>query len=567
MNFFPTPYPDEILHSTLGRYCIRSGNIREIHNFEDLFSTRNCIASMELPSKIDALIENMPVNSIYTAEYFIYNHTLFPFYAAFIEPQRAEKIINSMRNGRGGDAYIRLGLVSNSFDLNKYFRFCPQCFREDIEIYGEPYWHRIHQVTGVFVCPKHKTPIYNSQVLIREGNRQRFITPSIDNCIVEKEIYYPNEYTEKMIWMAEDAQRLLNSRFGFKEQEWFKRQFRAKLIEKGYAKMNNFVHQKKLAQDFIDFYGEDYLKLVQSPVQNKSQNWLSSMVRNNNRITFTLRYLLLSRFLEIPLDTLFNERIGFKCEHDDIDSYQQLWEKRLVELSQLGLSIREIANILDSTPKTVRRAIDKLGIEPFWKYNGGGKYVNKKYTDTNEFKVKRDHLRAEWIKLHNKYPNKSSNQIRQSHQALYRWLSKYDLEWLRQHSRRIANISSTVDWNKRDKELLSKVKEVVKEMQQGKPQRITWSTIGSRLGVNGWLLKRKDKLPLTREYIESVKESLQEFHIRKIKWAIDKLEKEDKEITYWNLVEVAGVKPRYLKFISKEIKDILIEKGYNCDFL
>jgi hypothetical protein len=75
VNFFPTPYPDEILYSTLARYCMRSGNIKEIHNFEDLFGTRNCIATMELPTQLDALIENMPANSKYTAEYFIYKHT------------------------------------------------------------------------------------------------------------------------------------------------------------------------------------------------------------------------------------------------------------------------------------------------------------------------------------------------------------------------------------------------------------------------------------------------------------------------------------------------------------
>ena len=79
MNFFPTPYPDEILYSTLARYCIRSGNIKEIHNFEDLFGTRNCIAVMELSTQLDALIENMLVGTKYTAEYFIISIPYFRF--------------------------------------------------------------------------------------------------------------------------------------------------------------------------------------------------------------------------------------------------------------------------------------------------------------------------------------------------------------------------------------------------------------------------------------------------------------------------------------------------------
>ncbi len=84
---------------------------------------------------------------------------------------------------------------------------------------------------------------------------------------------------EKMLWMAEDAEILLNNHFGFKEPDWFKNQFRAKLIEKGYARMNNYIHQKKLKEDFIEFYGYEYLKLVQSSLPDKSGGWLSDMVR------------------------------------------------------------------------------------------------------------------------------------------------------------------------------------------------------------------------------------------------------------------------------------------------
>lgn len=571
MNFFPTPYPDEILYSTLGRYSIRSGNLKEIHNFEDLFSTRSCIATLELPVKLDALIENMPINTLYTAEYFIKYHTLFPYYAAFIPPERAEEIINTMKDGNGSMTYIKLGLVSYSIDLNQYLRFCPQCFKEDIKIYGEPYWHRIHQITGVFICPKHKTPIYNSKELIRAGNRQRFINPTSDNCIVEKDIQYTDKVMEKMLWMAEDIDNLLKGRFSHKDQEWFKSQFRAKLIEKGYARMNNYIHQKKLKQNFQEFYGQEYLDLVQSPLSDSSQCWLSAMVRNNNRVTYALRYLLLARFLEIPLDTLFNNKIGLinntDIHENAIEDYQGLWEERLKELIQLNLSIREIASILGSSTKTIRKVIDELGIKPFWKYNGGGKYIKKKYIDTEEFKAKRGDLRKQWLDLLKQYPDKSSNQIRQEHQAVYRWLTRYDIDWLRQHARRNVERPNTVDWQQRDEELVKKVKQVVKEMQEGKPERITWTTVGSKLGVSGWMSKRKDKLPLTKEYIESVQESLQEFQIRKIKWAINELEKEGQEITYWNLVGTAGVKPRYMKVFSKELKSILVNNGYNCEFI
>ncbi|WIV12844.1 TnsD family Tn7-like transposition protein [Proteiniborus sp. MB09-C3] len=567
MNFFPTPYPDEILYSTLARYCMRSGNIKEIHNFEDLFGTRNCIAVMELSTQLDALIENMPVGTKYTAEYFIYKHTLFPFLAAFIPKERAEKIIETMRNGEGAVSYMRIGLISNSINLNKYFRFCPECFKEDIERFGEPYWHRSHQVTGVFVCLKHKIPLCDSTELIRAGNRQRFISASCKNCIVEKEISYSNDLMKKMLWMAGDVEILLNNQFGFKKTEWFRNQFRVKLIEKGYARMNNYIHQKKLKQDFVDFYGHEYLALVQSPVSVNSGGWLPDMVRNNDRTTYSIRYLLLARFLEIPVADLFNTKLGSNDEDENnIDAYQELWDQRLIELTQSGLSIREISDILKSSTKTIRKAIDRLEIEEFWKFNGGGKYLHSKFTDTEEFRMKRERLRGKWLEIHAQYPDKSSSQIRKNNDGVYAWLKRYDSEWMEENYRRIKTVVNTVDWDKRDAELLPKVKEVIKEMKEGKPERITWSTVGGKLGISGWLSKRKEKLPLTKAYIDSELESLEEFHIRKIKWGIEELERQGKEITLWNIAETACVKPRYMEGIYKEIKQILNNRGYDCNF-
>ncbi len=143
--------------------------------------------------------------------------------------------------------------------------------------------------------------------------------------------------------------------------------------------------------------------------------------------------MLLTRFLEIPVVELFNTKLGFNDENEsNIDAYQELWDQRLIELSQSGLSIREIADILKSSTKTIRKAIDRLGIEPFWKFNGGGKYIYKKYTDTEEFKIKREEYRKKWLELHAQYPDKSSNQIRRNNDGLYSWLKKYDSEWLEQ---------------------------------------------------------------------------------------------------------------------------------------
>ena len=176
-------------------------------------------------------------------------------------------------------------------------------------------------------------------------------------------------------------------------------------------------------------------------------------------------------------------------------------------------------------------------------------------------------MREKWLQLHAENPDKSSNMIRKDDETLYTWLSRYDREWLSQNLRRTTRIANRVDWNKRDKELLPKVKEVVEGMRQGKPQRITWSTVGSKLGISGWFSKNRNKLPLVKEYMESVVETLEEFQVRKVKWAIDELEREGKALTMWNIAEKAGVKPNYMKAILKEIQKMLADKECDIDFL
>lgn len=581
LNFFPIPYPGEILYSILARYSIRSGNLKIVHNLEDLFGTRNAIAVMELPTKLDALISNMPVGAKYTSDDFIYNNTLFPYYAPFITKDRGEKIISAMKSGKG-DIYIRSGIVTSKISLNKYYRFCPECAKEDMSLYGELYWHRLHQAVGVFVCPKHQIPIYNSTVLIRGHNRQKFEPALVESCKVENEVKYSNDIMEKLLCLAQDIEILLNNNFGFKSQMWFKNCYRTKLLEKGYAMLNNMIHQRKLAEDISEFYGEEFLKIIQCEIPIDSEcKWLSDLVRDNERTSHTLRHLILARFLGISLYELLNEsgdiyniNDNWKVDDDKTiccinnkEIYCDFWEARLKELIKEGLSLRQIAKQLHSTTKTVKKHIVSLGIEPFWEYNGGKRYGDKNYRDTQEFKNRQKESREKWIRLVQQHPDKSKNELKLIDVTLGSWLCKYDKEWMVENSPELKSNYKPVDWVKRDKELLPKVKKVVEEMKMGKPERICWTTIGSKLGISGWLSKKRDKLPSTKSYIDSLNESIQGFQIRKIKWAIKEMEDNGESITYWRLLEKAGVKQRYLHSILKEVKQILSENGYSEDLI
>lgn len=557
MYFFPNPYKDEILYSVLARYCVQSGNFSLIKNFDDIFGSRNIIASVELPGNLDIIISNLPANSKYSSEFFIYNNTLFPYVASFLPEKRAREVKGLMKEGQASLIYNKSGYISGSINQNRSFRFCPECMREDFQNYGEMYWHRIHQITEVYVCPKHKLALVESKIDMRGNNRQSFIPATPEVCYVGNTPTYSDDIFEKLMWIAEDVQSILDFEFAFQSIESHKYLYMEELIKKNFANSNTMVHQKKLRKAILEFWGNETLQLLQCPIyEEKECYWLNSLVRNNSISSQPIRNLILMRFLCIEP----NKLLGNKIDISGNKNHKKKWEDKLKSLINKRISIRQMAIELNSTPKTIKKYIDKLGVEPYW-VDAGGRRYSMEYKDTQEFKDRLAKARKEWIQLQNEYPKLSRNNIKKLNETLYTWLTRYDKEWLDSNSPNIRNYK-LIDWEKRDKELLPVVKKIIENMKCGKPERISWTIIGGKLGNCGLLFKNKDKLPGVKRYIETNIETLQEFQLRKIRWAIDELERENKSITKWNLIEKSGVKIRYIKNIYGDIGQILKSKGY-----
>lgn len=557
MHYFPKPYPDELLYSIIARYCIQSGNTNVIYSSEDIFGreNRNLAISPELPGNIDLLVSNLPESTKLTSDLFIYNSTLFPYIAAFLPEDRAREVYNIMRAGQTSVIYNKSGLVSGSIKSSRMFRFCPKCIEEDTRKYGEAYWHRSHQVTGVFMCPIHKEPIYDSDIPYRGNYRMNYIAASKDVCTVELPINYRAETTEKLILIAEDIHEILNR--PFKYQPLMKKKFlyMESLIEKKIANMISMVHQKRLRKELIDFWGTDVLEMVQSPIEeDKECQWLNILTWEQENISLPIRHILLMRFLGIRIDD-FSSDLPEK-------THKEIWNEKLVKLAKERTSITKMAIMLDSTKKTVRNQMLKMRIEQYWNSNTD-ESVDFNYSESIECKQKLERTKEEWQEIQNDNPNLSRNQLRKLKPALYNRLVKYDRQWLLSHSKAMGEIKENIDWVKRDKELLIQVQAIVESMHTGRPEHVQWHSIGGRLGINGWFGKNRNRLPLVKEYLENHIETMQEFHLRRIDWAIKELEYENEVITPNKLLEKAGVKPWYLDAIFDNVKELLKVRGYN----
>lgn len=153
LTYFPTPYPGEWWYSVLCRYHVRSGNQKYQTTIRELFSNRTTasIGALFPNSTIPRITAQLP-DAIFNTRSIIWNNTLFPYYMRFYT--EAEKTDSLCRLERGESTVItsirRLGDSANWRP-----RYCPLCVTEDKQRYGEAYWHIVHQVPLMRVCPTH----------------------------------------------------------------------------------------------------------------------------------------------------------------------------------------------------------------------------------------------------------------------------------------------------------------------------------------------------------------------------------------------------------------------------
>lgn len=87
-----------------------------------------------------------PINSIDT----YLNTTTAPFELMFMTPGAQMRYLNNV-------FFQRDALNPPANQLFQTVRICEECMNEDIAIYGEPYLHRSHQLTGTRLCHRHHT--------------------------------------------------------------------------------------------------------------------------------------------------------------------------------------------------------------------------------------------------------------------------------------------------------------------------------------------------------------------------------------------------------------------------
>lgn len=508
IHFFTDPYKDELIYSAIARYHFYSGNTDYKDTLEECLGKRSAIPTLEIGDNLEYLANSL--GGKYTADSIIKNHTILPYYTPFLDKKRRKEINKEIKYNGGSSIYTKLGVVAGSVCKKNDIYYCPVCAKYEIDNYGEAFIHREHQLQGIFLCAKHGVWLEKYQINRVKASRIEFIRFDKSRLILDvktKEI----KYYDKLLKLSKDSYFLLQADIDNVDRKMILQKYKLLLYEKGLATKSKRVKQGDLYEEFIRYYGNDFLNIIQCPIDNENEyNWLRVITRDLKRASHPLRHLLLIDFLCGNIEEFFRN------------------------INKATLKTKEEFN------NSNIYNIEKVNIDKFNKYKEDILQVidnNKGITRTNL----RDMLRKEYI-----------------------YLYRYDKEWLFSKlpdKTKPQYDNNRIDWKKRDKEYLELIKVRYRELILNEnPIRITKGNLAKQLGILVNIEKKIDKLPKTAEFLNEVCESISEFQVRRCKNAIDKFYETEEEIKLWKVQRIAAIRSNRFKEIQEQLKIYIDEK-------
>lgn len=334
--YFPTAYPDELLYSLLARYYTKSGYMAYTFAAEDLFASKTVRPDMDFinsytPAAVQAITRNMSMEAV------VEKHTMFLCYGRFLPKERRQKAFQSLVSMMGN--YHNLLPIPQSKNGVRCLRYCPACAANDREQYGEAYWHRIHQIRGINVCPIHRCYLMDSSVII-SGQA----TPSLKTA-------------EEMILQSESCV-LADDEIEIRVAIYMATVFQAEVDMDSCVTVGEFLHSKMAYTKYRSIRGKqrnialfhaDFTEYYRGlPMNWFTELWQIQKVLTNDRTNF-FEICLMAMFLDITTDELVHMELPQK-------SQQQLFDEKVHSLHEQGLKYPEIAKML-SAPYVIVKAI------------------------------------------------------------------------------------------------------------------------------------------------------------------------------------------------------------------
>ncbi len=285
---------------------------------EETLGTGNAIATLLLPSHIDAFIARLPPGVQLSAESVIYLNTAFPAFAGLLPKKRQDALLNMMRSENSFGIHYLTGLMSSRIPLFNYLRLCPDCEVADRHRYGDCYYHLVHQMPGVYICPIHSKVISNTSVHATNKQMRYYLDPaeiaSNRSVLANNNSLVITEHESILGSIAAQVQGLLDRRECIDIHPQIRTFYVDQLKTQGLATPSGQVRQQDFLKQVTAFYSPELLDLLGCSLSNGIEsNWLADLVRKTDHAQFYLPHLLLLHFLKCTYDDFLVSKVGTKA--------------------------------------------------------------------------------------------------------------------------------------------------------------------------------------------------------------------------------------------------------------
>jgi len=587
IGFFPESYPDELLFSILSRYHKRMGYRDVASTMRDLFGNQMARSSVDLPANLGELVSRLPNGHTYSVARLIDRHTLLPFYSPFVPAPRLEVIRADMEGNGGSRIHSRLGI--NTFKgTPRTFKYCSGCVDADREVYGETYWHRLHQAPGVEVCPLHQRYLIDTGLQLGAWDlRDVLITAeeAIDTSTPSEKVR--DQYFPIRLRIAEGAAWLLQNPMSGSGELGHRERYLELFFQRGACTYSG-AFNSSFFEEVREFYSDDFLESIHCSL-TRTDHWAQRLVRKEGRTQHPLYHLLLANFLgltmqeffELPAtrlpfgvgpwlclnaahqhygealitsyETSITQRNGrtprgtFRCDcgfaysrigpdKNEAERYRlhryvtfgDEWDSCVRELFHSGKYTRiTLALKLHMAQHTLERQLVRLGLITIQAQRASTSDRRRKPVTkqiTAQMRSKNRELFLEAAKTH-----QGRTAIRKAVSTADTWLRRNDKEWWEANapSRIFTKPTAHVDWQERDsKWALAVLAEAERILTiPGRPVFISRTAIARHLKITDVVIKRPDKVPLTMRALQDVCEDSESYAVRRVRWVAKDFEK------------------------------------------
>lgn len=569
IGWFPYPYEDELLYSIFARYSTKSTELSLRHTLNKLFNDSRSKLTPDFPSNLAMVLGQLRFFEYIDFESLLFKHTPFYYFTNFLINSDKELIIESIKLKKTNNIQMTIGQIPSKVKESKYFKYCPSCFINDIQEFGESYWRISHQLPSVFICLQHKEFLHFSSVLYRNKN-SKLVTPNKKNCtpsISTQCIGNKMSFAEinHLINIANASKKLLINDINIDPLNLLST-YKDRLRKIGLITASGHVRQSDFYFEFVRFYGMDILGYFQSiPSLERESCWLKTITRKHRKSFHPIRHLLLMNFLDIKIDSInfvhFESPFGkgpFPCLNPAAEHYKDLVVNNLkikrctdtgkpigifnckceFKYTRLGPDIsqenmyeyrfvrnfgnvweRKLFQYIENEQLSFRKAAKLLKVDvgtviKYYKRNNKVQLIVKS-TETIDY-------RYIWLQAKEENSTYSKTELRKLIPNIYIWLYRHDKEWLDNNSPvpiKRTKIVPRVNWSERDLEILNLIKQYLLTVDNNKkPVRLTKRHLAVAIGKLALIEKKIEKLPLTKVYIESVTESKIQYRERLKTW-------------------------------------------------